>query len=379
MKKLSVFILLVIALVCITPTACKAESVVKLDCKSAILISEDGQVLQEHNSDAKRPIASMTKIMTLLLCYESLSQNKIQLDQDVVVSQLASSMGGSQVFLDANCTYKVENLIKSIIICSANDSCVAMAEHICGSVEAFVDKMNSRAKELGCNSTCFQNCTGLPAVNHFSTAKDIATMMLELIKHEHYFKCSNTWMEDFVHPSGRVTGMTNTNKLVRFYQGCDGGKTGYTSEAGHCLCATAKRGDTRFVSVVIGATDSKSRFKQTSEMLNYGFANYQNTCYASVDTQLDSISVTGGKEKLVDVGLADNLSFFGKKSDSSKLSVEYQLSEKLSAPIAVGDKVGVANLLNPNGQIVKSVDIIAKNSVEKMSYWDYIRRIISQR
>ena len=379
MKKLSVFILLVIALVCITPTACKAESVVKLDCKSAILISEDGQVLQEHNPDAKRPIASMTKIMTLLLCYESLSQDKIQLDQDVFVSQLASSMGGSQVFLDANSTYKVENLIKSIIICSANDSCVAMAEHICGSVEAFVDKMNSRAKELGCNSTCFQNCTGLPAVNHFSTAKDIATMMLELIKHEHYFKCSNTWMEDFVHPSGRVTGMTNTNKLVRFYQGCDGGKTGYTSEAGHCLCATAKRGDTRFVSVVIGAPDSKSRFKQTSDMLNYGFANYQNTCYANVDTQLDSISITGGKEKLVDVGLADNLSFFGKKSDSSKLSVEYQLSEKLSAPIAVGDKVGVANLLNQNGQIVKSVDIIAKNSVEKMSYWDYIRRIISQR
>ena len=379
MKKLSVFILLVIALVCITPTACKAESVVKLDCKSAILISEDGQVLQEHNPDAKRPIASMTKIMTLLLCYESLSQDKIQLDQDVFVSQLASSMGGSQVFLDANSTYKVENLIKSIIICSANDSCVAMAEHICGSVEAFVDKMNSRAKELGCNSTCFQNCTGLPAVNHFSTAKDIATMMLELIKHKHYFKCSNTWMEDFVHPSGRVTGMTNTNKLVRFYQGCDGGKTGYTSEAGHCLCATAKRGDTRFVSVVIGAPDSKSRFKQTSDMLNYGFANYQNTCYANVDTQLDSISITGGKEKLVDVGLADNLSFFGKKSDSSKLSVEYQLSEKLSAPIAVGDKVGVANLLNQNGQIVKSVDIIAKNSVEKMSYWDYIRRIISQR
>ena len=171
-----------------------------------------------------------------------------------------------------------------------------MAEHICGSVEAFVDKMNSRAKELGCNSTCFQNCTGLPAVNHFSTAKDIATMMLELIKHKDYFKCSNTWMEDFVHPSGRVTGMTNTNKLVRFYQGYDGGKTGYTSEAGHCLCATAKRGDTRFVSVVIGAPDSKSRFKQTSDMLNYGFANYQNTCYASVDTQLDSIFITGGKE-----------------------------------------------------------------------------------
>ncbi len=377
MKKLSILILLVM-IFCIYPQVCLAESSAKYNCKSAILVNEDGEILQEYNATEKRPMASITKIMTLILCYEAVDEGKIQLDQDVVVSSLASSMGGSQVFLDTNSTYKVENLIKSIIICSANDSCVAMAEHVCGSVDAFVDKMNCRAQELGCTDTHFQNCTGLPAVNHFSSAKDISIMMRELIKHDHYFQCAGIWMEDFVHPSGRVTGMTNTNKLVRFYQGCDAGKTGYTSEAGHCLCATAKRGDTRVISVVIGAPDSKSRFKQSSDMLNFAFANYQNNCYLRKDEKVDNVQVRGGKQNNLDIGTERNLSLFGKKTDMGKYTVELDYQEGIIAPITKGQKLGVANLVAEDGTIVKSESLIAMADVEQLSYWDYVRRIVTQ-
>lgn len=378
MKKISFVIFLLIALTLIAPQIACAQREVELNCRSAILIAEDGQVLLEHESEQKRPVASMTKIMTLLLCYEALDSGKIQLNQEVCASSLAASMGGSQVFLDANSLYKVEDLIKSIIICSANDSCVAMAEHLCGSVQAFVNSMNKRAEQLGCSNTHFENCTGLPAVNHFSSAKDIAIMMRQLINHEHYLQCAGIWMEDFTHPSGRVTGMTNTNKLVRFYQGCDGGKTGYTSESGHCLCATAKRDNTRFISVVIGAADSKSRFKQSTDLLNYAFANYHNKCYASMGEVVGQVNVLGGKQDIVDVSLAQDLCWFGKKADNSNFTVQYQLLQRVNAPICKGDKLGVANLVSQDGQVVQSVDCIADKDVVAMSYWDYINKIITQ-
>lgn len=355
--------------------ASASDALSQITSREALLMSEDGQILFEKNSTEKRPIASMTKIMTLLCVYEAVENGKISLDDNVVVSSRAASMGGSQVFLDANATYKAENLVKSIIVCSANDSCVAMAEHISGSVENFVDKMNSKASELGLEATHFENCTGLPHISQFSCARDVAKMLRELIRYPHYFTCAGIWMEDFQHPSGRVTGMTNTNKLVRFYDGCDGGKTGYTNEAQHCLAATAKRGDTRVISVVVGAPDSKTRFKEVSEMFNYAFANYQNKIYLSGQSLLDSVRVDGGRQSYVEVEPLHKLFAFGRK-DENDYSVKVDCVTSVKAPVAVGQKLGSAQLVDKNGVVVSETDIVAKQAVSAKSFWDYVKEVV---
>lgn len=376
-KLLTLFFCIVMIVAVLAPVTACAEGGITTTSREAILISEDGQVLYEHNATEKRPIASMTKIMTLLRVYDAIDSGKVSLDDDVVVSARSASMGGSQVFLDANSTYKLESLIKSIIICSANDSCVAVAEHIDGSVEKFVENMNSKAKELGLVATNFENCTGLPAVSQYSCAKDVATMFSKLITHPHYFECANIWMEDFVHPSGRVTGMTNTNKLVRFYDGCDGGKTGYTSEAQHCLGATAKRGDTRVIAVVVGAPDSKTRFKEVSDMFNYAFANYESKVYVNNHANIGEVNVVGGKQSAVAVESSGKLTAFGKKGNVD-YTVEYELDASVKAPMKKGDKVGVAKLLDKNGKIVKEVDVVASCDVQAKTYWDYVKDIVSR-
>jgi len=379
MKKIVTFAigLALLAAVLVPVTAC-AETSLSITSREAVLMSEDGQIVYENNATEKRPIASMTKIMTLLRVYDAIDSGKVTLDDNVVVSAKAASMGGSQVFLDANASYKLENLVKSIVICSANDSCVALAEHIDGSVENFVEGMNKKAKELGLVATNFENCTGLPAVSQFSCAKDVATMFANLIKHEHYFTCSQIWMEDFVHPSGRVTGMTNTNKLVRFYDGCDGGKTGYTNEAMHCLSATAKRGNTRVIAVVVGAPDSKTRFKEISDMFNFAFANYESKVYVDKGSEVGDVQVIGGKRNSVNIVATDKLAAFGKKG-SVDYSVEYEIDASVKAPVKQGDIVGKAKLIEKNGNVVKEVPLAIQNSVEAKSYWDYIKDIATNK
>ena len=375
-KQIWIFISILLLVLAILPISACAEGVA-ITAREGILVSEDGQVLQEHNALEKRPIASMTKIMTLLCIYDSIDNGKISLDDTVIVSSRAAGMGGSQVFLEANGAYKVNELVKSIIVCSANDSCVAMAEHVSGSVESFVEMMNSKCREYGLVATHFENCTGLPAVSQFSCAKDVAQMFLRLIKHPHYFSCASIWMEDFVHPSGRVTGMTNTNKLVRFYQGCDGGKTGYTCEAQHCLAATAKRGDTRVVAVIIGAKDSKTRFKEVSDMFNYAFANYQsNVLMSTSDSQ--KVAVDGGKQKSVEVAPAEKLVAFGKKGNCD-YTLQVDLPQTIQAPILKGDVVGQAHSVDKNGVIVESVDLVAQCDVQAKTYWDYVKEIVANK
>lgn len=371
-KLLTIFFCTALVAAAVVPvTACAASSL-SVASREAILMSEDGQILFESNATEKRPIASMTKVMTLLCVYDALDSGKIALDDDVVVSARAASMGGSQVFLDANATYKLDSLVKSIVVCSANDSCVALAEYIDGSVENFVQHMNAKAKELKLVASNFENCTGLPAVSQYSCAKDVAAMFAQLIKHPHYFECAKVWMEDFVHPSGRITGMTNTNKLIRFYDGCDGGKTGYTSEAQHCLTATAKRGDTRVIAVVVGAPDSKTRFKEVSDMFNYAFANYESKVYVNKNDNVGEVSVTGGKQKTVKVEASDKLTAFGKKGNVD-YTVEYELAACVKAPAKQGDKVGVAKLLDSNGKVIRQVDVVASCDIEAKTFWDYVK------
>lgn len=354
--------------------SCQADYEVALTAKEAILVSEDGQVLAEHNATEHRPIASMTKIMTLLCVYDALDDNKISLDDQVCVSERAASMGGSQVFLEQGGTYTVNNLIKSVVVCSANDSCVALAEHVSGSVESFVKTMNEKCAELGLVDTHFDNCTGLPAVSQYSCAKDVSVMLRNLVKYPHYFSCSRIWMEDFAHPGGRVTGMTNTNKLVRFYQGCDGGKTGFTSEAGHCLAATAVRNGMRVFAVVVGATDSKTRFKEVSDMFNYAFANYEQKVYLADNEKVGDIDVVGGKAKSAEVVSDGQLTFFGKKGQSA-CTVTVEQLDHIQAPVRKGDIIGTARLLR-DGEEVASVKLVAACGVEAKSYMDYVKEII---
>lgn len=347
----------------------------KLTSKSAVLMNCDGEVLFEHNKDERRPIASMVKIMTLLLCFENIDANKISIEDEVVASERAASMGGSQAFLDAGASYKVENLIKSVIISSANDSCVVLAETISGSVEGFVEQMNKKAADLGMTNTVFTNCTGLPMAGQFSTANDVGIMFSQLIKHKKYFEYANIWMDDFLHPSGRVTGLTNTNKLIRQYNGCDGGKTGYTAEAGHCLAATAQRNGTRLISVIVGGVDSKTRFSENKALFDYGFANFESKLYLSAEKPIEQkVKVMGGKQNELSVKLEKDLTCFGRKGQSAG-EIVLELPEKVKAPVTEGDEIGYAHVV-VNGKKVASVKVIAAQSVKKATFWDYLKNMV---
>ncbi len=350
----------------------------QLQSKSAVLMSSDtGEVLFESNADERRPIASMVKIMTLLLCFENADAGKISYDDTVTISERSASMGGSQAFLDAGSQYKADDLIKSIAIASANDSCVAMAEHISGSVESFVEQMNNKANQLGMENTVFVNCTGLPVVGQFSTARDVGKMFNELIKHQDYFRYTKIWMDDFVHPSGRVTGLTNTNKLIRQYNGCDAGKTGYTAEAKHCLAATAMRNDMRLVSVIVGGPDSSTRFNENKMLFDYGFANYQSKPFLKKGEKInEEVSVSGGKSYTVKAEAEQNLNLFGKKGEQ-KGELVIELEKNVKAPVAKGDVVGKA-YIKDGETVLKEVNLVATETIEKANYFDSLNNIIKQ-
>lgn len=351
---------------------CDAATDFKSVGKSAYMVDyATGTVLYSRNENERLPIASMVKIMTSLLTFESVDSGKISLDDDVVVSERAASMGGSQVFLDANTTHKVGDLLKTVIVASANDSCVALAEHISGSVEAFVARMNERAVELGMENTVFKNCTGLPAAESFSSAKDVSIMFSQLVKHPKYFDYSKVWLEDYKHPDGRATTITNTNKLVKFYQGCDGGKTGFTSEAKFCLCATAKRNDMRVISVIIGADSSKVRNAAISASFDYAFANFSNKVMLKGGEKLDfEANVTGGKQSSVSIAAERDLTKFVGLDDKSKYDVRYEISDT-KAPLKAGDKVGVARLLK-DGVEIDSVNVVSLEDVQSRNLFDAI-------
>lgn len=344
--------------------------------KSAYVMDFGSGTLVFQKESLKRlPIASMCKIMTLLLTFEAIDSGVISFNDMVIVSEHAASMGGSQVFLEENAKYPVSELIKSIVVCSANDSCVAMAEKICGSDTIFVSKMNERAKELGCENTLFANCTGLPKEPQYSCAKDVAIMLKALLSHEKYYEYAKTWTDVFQHPEGRTTEISNTNRLVRFYDGCDGGKTGFTNEAGYCLAATAKRGDLRVISVVIGEADSKTRFKEVSESFDYTFANY------TVEKTLDSskalselIPVSGGKEKTLPIRPIRDGYFFVKRGEKGKIHTEIEIAKSLKAPIKAGEEVGFARIFQ-DGVEYDCIPLVATVDIDKASYFDLLKEI----
>lgn len=347
--------------------------------KSAYLVdAATGTVLYAKNENERLPIASMVKIMTALLVTEAAERGDISLDEEVYVSENAAAMGGSQIFLDAGTKHKASDLLKSVIVASANDSCVALAERVSGSVEGFVSDMNAKAAELGMKDTNFVNCTGLPAAESFSTAKDVSVMFRELITHPVYFDYAGVWTEDYVHPSGRTTTMTNTNKLVRFYNGCDGGKTGFTSEAKFCLSATAQRDGMRVVSVVIGADSSKSRFNAVSEMFNYAFGNFKCVKLASAGEALGEVGVSGGKTRSVPFTVSEDVASLSRRTDKAETELRFDLPDKVKAPLKRGDVVGKGYVVR-NGETEREFDLVAAEDVKRANLWDLIKRIGSPR
>ncbi len=342
-------------------------------CKAAYLMDEaSGVQLYAKNETEHLPIASMCKIMTLLLAFEAEERGEISFSDEIAVSERAAGMGGSQVFLGAGLIYSADSLLKSIAVCSANDSCVAIAEHVSGSEGAFIEHMNKRAKELGAENTLFANCTGLPKEPQYSCAKDVALMLRALIGHEKYHEYSHVWLEDFAHPDGRTTQMTNTNKLIRTYDGCDGGKTGFTNEAGFCLAAAAHRGDMRVISVAIGATDSKSRFSAVTSLFDYAFDHFEsNVLLREGEPLQEPLSVKGSKTAQIEVTPARTLAYLRRRGTEENYTVEY-IQQEAIAPIVKGQTVGEA-VLYRDGVEVDRVALLAAEDAARYSWWDAYR------
>ena len=348
-----------------------------ITAKSSILVDyNSGEVLKESNADERLPIASMVKMMTLLLTFEEMDKGNLTLDTKITTTENASGMGGSQVFIDPYVTYTAEQMIKSVIMTSANDASVALAEHISGSESTFVKKMNERAKSLGMVNTLYANCTGLPEPEQYSSARDVSILMKELLKHDIYFKYSTIWMDELIHPSGRKTELVNTNKLTRYYKGCDAGKTGSTSEAGYCLCASAKRDDMRLISVIIGSKTGQDRFNESASLFNYGFANFENKNIISDLTPIGTIEVK--RAKINEVEYFAEKPFYGlcKKGDNDTFKTEIKIDKAISAPVKAGDKIGSICVIK-DGQIKEEISLIVKEDIKVLSYKDGIKKIVS--
>ena len=342
----------------------------QISAKSAYLMDFGTQTPIFMKNETKHlPIASMCKIMTLLLSFEAIDAGVIQMDEEVTIIERAASMGGSQVFLEANAKYPIKELLKSIVVCSANDSCVAMAEKIAGSESIFVDRMNEKAKALGATDTLFANCTGLPKEPQYSCAKDVAIMLKSLLKHKEYFEFGQIWMDKFSHPEGRYTEITNTNKLVRFYDGCDGGKTGFTNEAGFCLAATAMRNGMRIISVVIGEENSNTRFNDVRTMFDYAFANYTVTPIVEAEKPLEqTVPVRGGKTKTLTVYPERTAYAFKRRGESCNVTLEVNLAT-VKAPIQQADTVGEI-IIYKDGVETERMNVLAGESVDKAGFFD---------
>lgn len=357
------------------------SAAIGIEAPYAILMeASTGTVLYEKDANTAVPPASVTKIMTMLLIFEALEENKIQLEDTVVVSEKAASMGGSQVFLEPNETQTVDTMLKCIAIASANDACVAMAEHVSGSEEAFVNKMNERAKELGMENTHFMNCNGLDEENHVISAYDVALMSRELlVNHPQVHDYCTVWMDTIVHNTAKGSqefGLNNTNKLIKQYEYSTGLKTGSTSKAGFCVSASAKKGNMELIAVIMNGETSKSRFLDATTLLNYGFANYQ--IYKDTDAErekLDEILVKGGVETSVRPVYEKEFAFLLMNGEAlSSIEKRLELPEEMTAPIEEKQILGTLSYYHGNEKLGE-INVIADKGVEAAKYSDYVKRV----
>lgn len=341
LRRISVLCMALCLLVPLTAAAKPLEEGQPMTLTSpAAILAETGTgtVIFEKNADERREVASITKLMTALLVLEAIDRGDVKLTDSVQVSPNAAAMKGSQALLDANAVYPLEDLLRTTIMASANDSAVALSEYLCGSEEALVTRMNARAQELGMTNTHYVNCTGYPQDGQYTTARDVCTLCCEVSKHPSYLTYSSVWIDRLTHPGGRVTDLTNTNRLVRFYQGCDGFKTGSTDAAKYCLAATAQKNGMRLVAIVLGTSASQTRFDEARAMLDYGFANYQRIAVANRGDLLgERLPVRGGATDAVELALGGGLSMLLRNGQQTGLRLELALPEYADAPVNQGD------------------------------------------
>ncbi|AKL95326.1 D-alanyl-D-alanine carboxypeptidase DacF [Clostridium aceticum] len=378
----AIFVSIVITMIfsnCIVVAAAENQAF-DVNAKAAILMdASTGTILYEKNIHEALPPASVTKIMTMLLTMEAIAENKITLQDKVVVSERASSMGGTQLYLEPGEMKTVEDLIKGMAIRSANDACVAIGEHLAGSEEGFVEQMNARAKELGMENTHFVNTNGLPAEGHVTSAYDIALMSRELLKHKEIHKWLTTWMDtvDVGIKNASTQELVNTNRLIRTYKGANGIKTGSTSEAKYCLSASATRGNTTFIAVILTAPTSPIRFSEAAKLLDYGFANYSTTKVIEKGGSLGSVLVEKGKVPQANVVANDDLSVLTKKGEESKIKKEIIIPQSIKAPIMQGQKIGEV-VVTLEGKEIGKIDIVSEETIESASIIDILGRMFQR-
>lgn len=371
MKKEKIFLCLLLAIL-LAVSANAATFSAPLECKSAVLMeASTGRVLFEKNADEPLPPASVTKVMTLLLVMEAIEAGKIKLSDMVSVSENAASMGGSQVFLEAGESMSVEEMIKCVVIASANDCAVALAEHLYGSEAAFVSQMNTRAKELGMENSNFENTNGLDdtVTNHVTSARDIAIMSRALIAHPLILQYSSIWMDTI---RDGAFGLTNTNRLVRFYSGANGLKTGSTAKAKFCISATAKRDDMQLIAVIMAAPTRDVRNNEAKALLDFGFANYG--VFTAAPQELAPVHVVGGTAEQCGVH-AETVSAVLEKEKISGVTQRMILPQAVRAPISKGDVFGRL-IYEYNGETVCEVDICAAEEVREISFFGVLLRIL---
>lgn len=343
------------------------------NAKSAILVdSLSGKVLYEKNADEKLPPASMTKLASMLLIMESIDNETLKFDDMVTISEEAANMGGSQVFLQAGETYSVRDLLKSIAIASGNDAVYAMAEKIGGSHEEFVNMLNKRLKEIGAVNTNFVNAHGLDADGHYSTARDMSIIARELLKHEKILEYTSIYEEYLEKNDGSRIWLVNTNKLVRYYNGVDGLKTGFTKTAGYCLTATAKKDNFRLISVVMGEDTSENRSADTVKLLNYGFNTYKINIIKTKDEKLGKVRIYNGKNYFANVVLVADATEILKNNEKAD-NYEFNLKVgKIKAPVKRGDVIGTAEIIDSGNNIIDEVDVTIDKDIEKAGFVDYL-------
>lgn len=359
------YLLVIILLLASIPLQASALSNESVSAPSAVLMeSETGKILYEKNSHEKRPCASVTKVMTLLLVFEAIDRGQLSLDDQITASAHAASMGGSDIWLEEGETMSADDMIKATVVASANDAAVALAEHISGSEEAFISAMNERAKQLGMKDTVFKNCNGLDEEGHLTSAYDVALMSKELIKHEKIFDYTGIWIDNL--RNGK-TQIVNTNKLLKTYNGITGLKTGTTDDAGCCMSATAKRGEVSLISVVLGCKTGKDRFKDAAALLDFGFANISVKELTLPDDMPKQLKVTNGMESKVALNCPLSSKLVLDKSQPSKITSEVSLPDSVKAPIKKGDKLGTLKY-SLNGKQIRSFDILASADIQELSF-----------
>ena len=343
--------------------------------KSAILVDNlSGKVLYEKNADEKLAPASMTKLASMLMVMEAIDNGNLKFEDKVTISEEAANMGGSQVFLQAGEVYTVYDLLKSVAIASGNDAVVALAEKIGGSQSEFIDMLNKRLKEIGATNTNFVNAHGLDAEGHYSTARDMSIIARELLKHPKILEFTSIYEEYLEKNDGSRIWLVNTNKLVRFYDGVDGLKTGFTKTAGYCLTATASKNNFRLISVVMGEDTSENRSSDTVKMLNYGFNTFKINIIQTKGDSLGKVRVERGKQDNANIVLLNDATEILKNTDQV---TEYNFNlkvNKIKAPVKVGDIVGTAEIIDSEGNIVDEVDVTVEKDIKKANILDYMLR-----